>query len=224
VVAGVTPWGSKWVVASAKLHAATFAPEPPKIFDSFLEVLNERPSYSVIVINAPIGFVDSTVSGPRTCDRQARAILGRRGSAVHNAPTLETINHGPEWPGGNLDAISAVLLPRYQEVAAEMSPYRQRVVYEGHPELSFFQLNENKALLWSKKTTQGREERKRILVNKMPGAETIIGADLARVPRKHLFDAAALLWTSRRVFGHAAIRLPREGEWDSEGLRMELVY
>jgi predicted RNase H-like nuclease len=54
--------------------------------------------------------------------------------------------------------------------------------------------------------------------------EKIIDADIKAVPKKHLVDAAALLWTARRVFGHAAIRLPREAEWDSEGIRMELVY
>jgi hypothetical protein len=26
------------------------------------------------------------------------------------------------------------------------------------------------------------------------------------------------------VFAHAAIRLPSEAEWDSEGIRMELVF
>ena len=44
------------------------------------------------------------------------------------------------------------------------------------------------------------------------------------VPQKHLYDAFALLWTARRVFGHAAKRIPMEPEWDSEGLRMEIVY
>jgi predicted RNase H-like nuclease len=58
----------------------------------------------------------------------------------------------------------------------------------------------------------------------MPGADKILESELKRVPLKHLMDVAAMLWTARRVYGHAAIRLPKEGEWDSEGLRMELVY
>jgi predicted RNase H-like nuclease len=224
VVAGVTPWGPNWIVASAKMHAATFAPEPPRVYASFLEVLDERPSFSVIVVNAPVGFVDDSASGPRTCDREARALLARRGSALHNAPTREQLAGSAQARGEGIDAVTATLLPRYREVAAEMSPYRQRVVYEGHPELSFYQLNGNKPLRRSKKIEAGNLERRRILERKMPGAEKILDTDIKRVPLKHLLDAAAMLWTARRVFGHAATRLPSDAEWDSEGLRMELVF
>ena len=45
-------------MASAKLHGATFAPEAPRVLESFAEVLDERPSFSVIALNAPIGYVD----------------------------------------------------------------------------------------------------------------------------------------------------------------------
>jgi predicted RNase H-like nuclease len=205
------------------MHAATFAPEEPRIFASFLDVLDERPTFSIIVVNAPIGFVERFGAGIRACDREARAILGRRGSAVHNAPTREVLSNGTDPSHGHLDAVTAVLLPRYREVAEEMSPYRQRTVYEGHPELSFYQLNESAPLRWSKKTEEGRRERRTVLQRKMPGAEKILDSELKGVPRKHLVDAAAMLWTARRVFGHAAIRMPTEGVWDSEGLRMEFV-
>jgi predicted RNase H-like nuclease len=210
-------------VASAKMHAATFAPEPPKLYESFLDVLSERPSYSIIVVNAPIGFVEKMDMGTRTCDREARALLRRRGSAVHNAPTRDVLEEGASLTGASIDAVTAILMPRYREVAAEMSPYRQRVVYEGHPELSFYQLNDNQPLRWSKKMASGRAEREEILVKKMQNADKIIEAELRRVPVKHILDAAALMWTARRVFGRAAIRLPSEAEWDSEGLRMEIV-
>ena len=223
VVAGVTPWGSNWIVGSAKMHAATFAPEPPRVYSSFIEVLDERPSFSVIVVNAPVGIVENSQAGVRTCDREARALLGRRGSAVHNAPTRAQLVGGDQSAGERLDAVSATLLPRYREVASEMSPYRQRVVYEGHPELSFYQLNGNKPVHRSKKIEAGRLERRTLLERKMPGVDKILDSELKRVPLKHLLDVAALLWTARRVFGHAAIRLPSDAEWDSEGLRMEMV-
>ena len=115
-------------------------------------------------------------------------------------------------------------MPRYLEIATDMSPFRQRTVYEGHPELSFFQLNRDTPLVRSKNVEMGREERRHVLGDRIPGVATILDADLPRVPRKHVFDVAALLWTARRVFGHAAKRVPVEPEWDSEGLRMEIVY
>ena len=224
VVAGVTPFNDKWLVASAKLAGSTFAPEPPKVYDSFLDVLSERPAFSVIVVNVPIGFLDTPEMGPRTCDRQARALLGRRGTAVHNAPSQAVFDGRVEQGQDGLDAVTRTMMPRYREVAKEMSPYRQRVVYEGHPELSFFQLHKDTPLKNSKVITEGKEERRLILEDRIRGSERYLDATNFDVPQKHLYDSFALLWTARRVYGHAAKRIPVEPEWDSEGLRMEIVY
>ncbi len=224
VVAGVTPFNNKWLVASAKLAGSTFAPEPPKVYDSFLEVLSERPAFNVVVVNVPIGFLDTPEMGPRTCDRQARALLGRRGTAVHNAPSRAVFDGRVEPGKDGLDAVTRTMLPRYSEVAKEMSPYRQRVVYEGHPELSFFQLHKDTPLKKSKVITEGKEERRLILEDRIRGSERYLDATNFDVPQKHLYDSFALLWTARRVYGHAAKRIPVEPEWDSEGLRMEIVY
>jgi predicted RNase H-like nuclease len=224
VVAAATPCGSRWLVASAKMHAVTFAPEAPKLYPTFIEILEERPSFSVIVMNAALGFRDDLRTGVRTCDREARSLLGRRGSAVHNAPTRMSLKEGATRSESGLDAVTWVLMPKYREVADEMSPYRQRVVYGGNPELSYYTLNGDRPLRWSKKIEEGRRERRRILENKIPGINKVIDVELGGQTKKHLLDVAALLWTSRRVFGHAAVRLPFEAEWDSEGLRMEMVY
>jgi len=224
LVAGVTPCAPGWLVLSAKLNGATFAPELPRVLSSFMEVLDERPSFSVIALNAPIGYVGEAKVGGRTCDRLARSILGRRGSTVHNAPSRAALREAvgePEIDG--LDAISAALLPRYREVANEMAPYRQRTVYEVHPELSFFQLNGDVPLRWTKKFEVGREERRALLIKKVPGIDRALECELDDVPLAHLLDAGALLWTARRIFARAGTRIPSDPEWDDEGLRMEIV-
>jgi predicted RNase H-like nuclease len=223
IVAGVTPCAPGWLVASAKLHGSTFAPEASRVLESFVEVLDERPTFSAIALNAPVGYVDDRHAGVRTCDRLARALLGRRGSTVHNAPPRDSLLEDPEIHEDGLDAVTNVLLRRYREVAAEMAPYRQRTVYEVHPELSFFQLNGDEPLRWSKKTEAGIEERRVLLREKVPGSERILETDLEGVPLSHLLDVAAILWTARRIFARAGTRLPTEPEWDQQGLRMELV-
>lgn len=222
VVAGVTPCAPGWLVVSAKLNGATFAPEPPRVLSSFVEVLDERPSFSVIALNAPIGYIDDSQAEGRTCDRMARALLGRRGSTIHNAPTRASLR-GAAPSGDGLDAVSVALLPRYREVAAEMAPYRQRTVYEVHPELSFFQINGDIPLRWTKKFEAGRDERRALLEKRIPGIDRVLDTELHDVPLAHLLDAAALVWTARRIFAHAGTRLPSEPEWDEEGLRMEFV-
>ena len=223
IVAGVTPWKAHWLVASAKMAGASFAPEEPRVFTSFAEILSDSPAFAVIVVNAPIGYVERPGLGVRTCDRQARALLGRRGATVHRSPTRTILEDDSNDRSENLDAVSARLLPRYREVAAQMSPYRQRVVYEGHPELSFYQLNGDAPLKWSKNQEAGREERRVLLEKKIPDVTKILDSTSGRVPAKHLMDSAALLWTARRVFGRAATRIPADAEWDSEGLRIEMV-
>ena len=105
-----------------------------------------------------------------------------------------------------------------------MSPFRQRLVYEGSPELSFYQLNQDISMQSSKKIADGKEERREVLETHIPGIDKVLGVELEGVAESHIFDALSLLWTARRVYGHAARRIPAEPKWDSEGLRMEIVY
>jgi predicted RNase H-like nuclease len=224
IVAAVTPSRTKWLVASAKVQGGTFAPEPPKLYETFLEVLDERPSFSSVVVYAPIGYRDSRDRGPRTCDLEARQILLNRGSLIQNAPTLEVLRRGYAVPEDHLDAITVQRMPAFLEVFKEMSPYRQRQVYEGNPELSFYLLNDFTPLQLSKKTGEGRLERMEILTKKVPNISTVLDAQIPGVSLRNLTDVAAMVATARRVFTKSAKRIPADAEWDSEGLRMEIVY
>jgi predicted RNase H-like nuclease len=223
VIAAVTPCASGWLIASAKLHGATLSPEDPRLAPSFADVFDERPAFAVVALNAPVGYESEKELRGRTCDREARALLHRRGSIVHNAPSWAASDDGVSISEEHLDAITAQLLPRYREVAAEMAPYRQRVVYEVNPELSFYQLNNDEPLRWSKRFEEGREERRVLLDSKVPDVDRIVEAVIPGVSVSHLLDAAACLWTARRVAARVATRVPIDPEWDGQGLRMEIV-
>jgi predicted RNase H-like nuclease len=223
LVAGVKPCGTGWLVAGAKLHGTTFAAEEPQILETFIEVLDQRPAFATIALDAPIGYLESYERGGRACDREARALIGRRGAAIASAPVRPQLVEELEQSLDGLSAISRRLLPRYREVAAEMAPYLQRSVYEVSAELSFYQLNEDRPLNWSKRTRAGQEERRALLARKIPGGERVYDATLPRIPRSHMLDAAALMWTARRIFARAAVRLPEDPQWDEQGLRMEIV-
>ena len=113
-------------------------PRGPQLITPFSEVLDQRPTFAVIALNAPVGYLDMAAAGGRTCDREARALLGpKRGSSIQSAPVRSSTNE-LEFLPDHLDAISMTLLPRYREVAAEMAPFRQRTVYEVHSDLSFY--------------------------------------------------------------------------------------
>lgn len=222
LVAGVTPSAGQWLVASAKVSGATFAPEEPRLIGTFSLVLDERPSFDAIVINAPVGYPSGVDLGFRTCDREARELLGSRGNVITAVPGRRVFSRADMSVDG-LDAITQVLMPRYRDVANEMSPFRQRQVYEGHPELSFFQLNGGVPMKLQRFRQAGQEERRKLLVSKLNGIERVLNYEIDRVRPHQLIDAAVLVWSARRAFTHTARRLPFEPEWDSEGLRMEYV-
>jgi predicted RNase H-like nuclease len=190
---------------------------------NFVDVVDQRPSFAVIALNAPVGYLAATRAGGRTCDKEARMLLGHRGSSIKSAPVRPTSQPDLDLIPDDLDAISLTLLARYREVAREMAPYRQRTIYEANSELSFFQLNEGVPLKWTKHSEKGLAERVSVLEARMVEAQRITEADVPGASISHLLDVAAVLWTARRVFARAAIRIPADPEWDEDGLRMELV-
>lgn len=222
VVAGMTPCPGGWLVASAKLQGATFAPEDPKVLEKFGEAFDEHPPFEVIALNAPVGFPDEP-NELRSCDRVAKGLLGRRAITVRRPPARSTVETGIPLLDERLDAVTLVLLPRFAEVAQEMLPYRQRTVYESHPELSFLVINGDQPLRHPKHSDEGIEERRALLARRIPGVQRVLGAELPKVSPAHLCDVAALLWTARRIFAKAATRIPENPEWDAEGLRKEIV-
>jgi predicted RNase H-like nuclease len=229
LIAGVVPHQPGWLIVSAKLQGATMAPEAPRVLGCFADVLDDKPAHAVIALFAPVGLLDKPDAGGRECERAARALLGRRrGAAIRSAPSWLAIN-GIEPPETlALDAVTAALLPHYAEVASEMAPYRQRTVYEVHPELSFFQLNDDQPLESSKRSAAGRSQRRELLERRIPGVERLLDASLpgignAQLRQTQLLDATACLWTARRVLARAVTRLPADPVWDSQGLRMEIV-
>jgi predicted RNase H-like nuclease len=187
VIAGVKPCSGGWLVASAKLHGTTFAPEEFRVIESFIDVLDQRPTFAVIAIESPIGYLEVHATGGRKCDREARAILGpRRGAAVRSAPTRQQVDSDSDYSMEGLDAVTRKLIPRYRELALEMAPYRQRQVYEVNAELSFFQLNEDQPLKYPKRTQAGQQERLELLAKKIPGGGSNRGRQAAPCsPRAH---------------------------------------
>jgi predicted RNase H-like nuclease len=223
IVAGVTPCRGGWLVASAKVQGTIFSPEDPVRIEQFIDVLDQRPAYSVIALNAPVGYLNAAKAGGRTCDHEARVLLRKRGGAVKSAPVRLDSDRDMDLLPDRLDAISRMLLKRYREVANEMAPYLQRTIYEVNPELSLYQLNGDVPMQWSKRSEKGVDERRAVLEEKVPGVLRIIDAEVRGAFEAHLLDAAAILWTARRILARSIVRIPADPEWDEQGLRMELV-
>jgi predicted RNase H-like nuclease len=228
-LAGVVSCPSGWLAATAKLQGITMSPEEPQVFKSILDVLDYKPAYRVIALFCPIGLPDQPVRGGRRCDRDARKLLGwPRSGSIMSSPTRAALGSSSYKEavvanGGSLSALSWRRMNRVAEVSDAIAPYWQRTVYEVHPELSFYQLNDDRPLLHSKHKRAGVDERRSLLEARVPGVGRILEARIPRINPAHLLDATACLWTARRIVSRAVHRLPEDPEWDSEGLRMEIV-
>ena len=228
LLAGVVPTKAGWVVASAKLQGILMYPNDPEVLPSLADVLDYRPSFKVIALGAPIGLLEEPVEGGRACDREARKLIGfPRAGAIPTPPTRKALQatsyEEAARLSGGMGAVTWGLLRRYAEVDEELAPYRQRVIYEVQPELSFYQLNEDKPMKFSKRGHIGMEERKALLKGKLQGIERVVDAELPKVRPWQIIDAAACLWTTRRIASRALTRIPEDPEWDETGLRMEIV-
>ena len=228
LLAGVVPTKAGWVVASAKLQGIQMYPNEPELLSDLADVLDYRPSFRVIALAAPIGLLEEPVDGGRQCDREARQLIGfPRAGAVPTPPVrkaLEATSYEEAARlSGGMGAVTWGLLRRFAEVDRELAPYRQRTIFEVQPELSFFQLNDDRPMQFSKRSHIGMEERRDLLKGRIQGMERIVDAELPKVKPWQLIDAAACLWTTRRIASRAMTRIPEDPEWDETGLRMELV-
>ena len=220
-LAGVEPCPGGWFVVSGKLQGVSLFPEPPTVVASILDVLDSRPPYEIIALHAPIGLPGERTPGGRACDRQARKLLGtRRGSAVSAPPTRSDVY---DSSGEGLSAVVRAQLARIREVQRDVASYHQRTVFEVHPELGFYQLNDDTPLRYAKRTHLGTEERLSLLQARMPGLERVLDNIPDGVRLATVLDACVDLWTARRIAARAVARLPEVPEWNEDGLRMEMV-
>lgn len=225
LLAGVEPCSGGWLVAGARLQGITLTPTEPEVLRSFVDVLDAKPAYTIISLHAPMGLLESAVPGGRSCDRAARRLLGfPRAGAIVSPPTrAELADLNGRHTRYGIGSMSKVRLRRIAEIDAEMQPYWQRTVFEVNPELGFFTLNADHTLRFGKRTHSGQRERRALFEGKLAGIERILDARLRGVSRWQLLDAAADLWTARRIAARAIARLPEDPEWDEHGLRMELI-
>ena len=223
LLAGVEPLWDGWLVVSGRLLGSTFVVGEVTRCTRFTDILDAKPDYQVIAVHAPIGLRDEGDGTARSCDRAARQLLGwPRLGAVITPPTRAMIERArprrrePRGP-------QAAAFRHAREIQMAVPAHMQRTVFEVNPELSFYGLNGNRPLVHPKHCDRGEAERLALLTAREAGLENLIERVSARSLRIHVIDAAADLWTARRIAGHAVVTLPDIAEWDSTGRRMELV-
>lgn len=195
-------------------------------------------SVSRILIDIPIGFRDEGEE-ERSCDILARKKLGpQKGSSVFRVPCRRAVyssdyesanSENRRCTGKGLSKQAFNIIPKMRETdqLLRLVPEAGRIFRESHPELCFASMAKSR-LNHAKKTLAGFEERLSILKAILPNAETIVEDSLNSFRRKDvarddILDALVLAASALNGPGKTA-SLPEIPEYDSSGLRMEIVF
>jgi predicted RNase H-like nuclease len=205
------------------------------VLDTASAIVEAPPGPSIVALDMPIGL---PVSGARTCDKAARALLGPRRGSVFPAPVraavvAETRERasaiGRRVDGRGVGTQAWAIYPKIRQVdeALASSTAARAAIHEVHPEVSFWAWNSRKPMQWAKKKSEGLSERLKL-------AEEWLGAGiLSRARGEHLkkdladddiVDAIAGLWTAHRIANGTAEALPSPPPRDETGLPMQIVF
>jgi predicted RNase H-like nuclease len=229
MLGGVVPCPGGWLIVPARLAGVTVVAEDAWVVPTLLDVLEFKPKFEAAAVWAPIGFYDEPQGPYRPCDEEARQYVGwPRRIAIRPVPSRAALNAATREEALEIEPwLTRDDFRRFKwmrEAEREFQPFHQRSYFAAHPDLTFAQLNNDIPLTTSPYHEDGVLERMALIRDKMPGVEEIV----TRTPPPgaamvHMVEATGLLWTARRAAGRAMQRLPLDPNWDSTGMRMELV-
>ena len=226
ILAGVEPVPGGWLVAPGNLQGINLAPQAASVMPTLADVLDYRPSYSVVALHAPVGVMENA-GERRPSDVEARQRLGRRAGSVVPAPSralLEAKTYEEARAiDPSLDIVRWRSMAKAIEAIREVQSWRQRTVYEVNPELSLTTMNDGVPIPYSRRSQLGRDARRALVEQKLPGATGVLAQRPPKVREEKLIDALADLWTARRIMARAITRATEHPTWDEEGVRMDIV-
>lgn len=248
LVAGVDGCPGGWLVVVRPLDdpAAAVAMIVPAFAEVIAGLEGQGPwpiegRLAAIAVDIPIGLPEVGAIGGRAADREARAGLGARQSAVFAVPARAAVmemNYARACevafahsdPPRKVSKQTFFLFPKIREVDRLVTPELQSRVVECHPEVAFWGINGGRALDEPKKVKSrpyppGLALRRRLLAGEgyrdsllaTPFPVSKAGAD-------DLLDAVACSWTAARLARGEARRFPVVPDVDARGLRMEIVW
>lgn len=230
---GVDGCKAGWFAVVETTETAEFSSVVASTFAGLVSLFGR---FDVLAVDIPIGLPDR---GSRVCDVLARRLLGaKRGSSVFPAPIRAVLNattyadanairRTTESKGMSKQAFE--ITGKIAEVDDYICSRKQRDcrIYEVHPEVSFMELAGQRAMHHNKKSSEGRDERHRLLSRVFPADALIATRDKHR--RKHVahddvHDAFVSLWSARRIYEGQAKRVPAVPELDPKGLDAAIWY
>ncbi len=211
----------------------------PVIWQTAAEMIETIQKDRGSVIDVPIGLT-SDGSGVRKCEPEARKRLGKKGSSIFSPPMrealyaesyLEAKSINFKFCGKKISKQSWNIIPQIKDVDRILSrnPALQTNLRESHPELCFCMLNSRAPIFENKKTTRGRALRLAILEKLTANARAYFTKNKDLFLRKDageddIVDAMILAYVAAFGAQNGFSSIPEKPEYDSCGLRMEMVF
>jgi len=199
--------------------------EEARFFSYFRDVLETFPKAAVFAVDIPIGLPPR---GRRLADQKAKDVLKSRRNSVFFVPprpALEapTFKESVRIARGLDSSISQQMYGLRHKIFEVDHLASDRRIVEVHPEVSFWALNERRALKHKKKSWNGLMTRLELL--RRAGVE--LPARLDRIDDAQaddVIDAAAAAWSALRVARGQGGSLPDSPDTDPNGRPVAIWY
>lgn len=235
-VAGVDGCRDGWAVTFWDLSGSM----PPRFrrIATFGEVLDAPEAPRIVAVDMPIGLPARVGPGGRGPEPVARKHLGGRKSSVFSIPSRQAV-YAPDYraactialatsnPPRKISKQGFMLFPKIREIDAAMTADLCSRVYEVHPELAFWRLNDGAAMRTPKKiksrlNPDGLAERRALLEARGFKPE-FFELPLPRgVARDDFVDACACALIAVRLAEGTATPFPDNPDVDERGLTIAI--
>jgi predicted RNase H-like nuclease len=236
-LAGVDGCPAGWIVAFVQPEGGEAR---IRIVERFADVLAAPEQPAIVAIDVPIGLPERTGYGGRAAENAVRPLLGGRQSSVFSVPSRAAI-YADEYRDACRVALATsdppraiskqlfMIAPKVREVDAVLRSDRTaaRTVLEVHPEVAFWRLNGERALIEPKKVKSrcygpGLALRRQLLVAAGISADAVHAPPPRGAGPDDLLDAFACAAVARRLHAGVARPFPDPPPRDSFGLPMAI--
>lgn len=208
-----------------------------RLAGSLQHLLTDAKEFSRVLIDIPIGLADGH---KRECDQLARRLLTPlRHTSVFSTPVRDAVyahdyasacDINARQTGTRITLQAWNICPKIREVDEFLRQHTEWApkVYESHPEVAFYALNNCQPMSSPKKSSEGQAERLALLAAHLDGSREIFEDAVISHPRSELqkddvIDALVLAVSAAQT-GNSLISLPDSPPLDRYGLPMRIIY
>lgn len=235
-VAGVDGCRSGWAVIFWDLTGQ--ASPRVRMFATFESILDAPECPCIIAVDMPIGLPEQVGAGGRGPEPAVRKHLGPRQSSVFSIPSRRAV-YAPDYraacdvalltsvPPRKISKQGYMLFEKIRQVDAVMTPDLCDRIFEVHPELAFWRLNNEQAMQTPKKikgrvNPDGIAERRNVLQLQGFDADFLEQKLPKGVAADDFVDACACAMIARRLSDGEAVPFPVQPETDGKGITIAI--